>query len=131
MIALLSIAAYLAVAVMVYIRMVPVCYRRKIADKEFMFDDTNERYARESAPLMAGWRAVLWPYAVIYESVVRKVNAAAWRPIVDAQKRHARLVEDRDTWQARARDHSTSPEQRRMASDIVTTLDDILRREAR
>jgi hypothetical protein len=122
--------AYVAVGVITYIRMVPVCYRRRLAKEKESYRDLGEQWARESAPIMAGWRAALWPYAVFHELVARRINAYAWRPVEVEAERRKRLQQDREDWRGRSYDQSLPPDQRRMAADIVTTLDDILRREA-
>jgi hypothetical protein len=62
--------------------------------------------------------------------VARRINAYAWRPVEVEAERRKRLQQDREDWRGRSYDQSLPPDQRRMAADIVTTLDDILRREA-
>ena len=130
MIALLVIAAYVAIGVATYVRMLPVCYRRSLAKETSNYESLSEQWARESAPLMAGWRATLWPYAIFHELVARRINAYAWRPVEEDAERRERLKQDREDWRRRSYDHALPLEQRRMAADIVTTLDDILHREA-
>lgn len=130
MIALLIVVAYIAIGIVTYVRMIPVCYERVLEKNEFSSTDTNERWARDTAPIMAGWRGALWPYAVFHELVARRINGYAWRPVEAELERRERLRQDREDWRRRSFDHSLPPEQRRMAADIVTTLDDILHREA-
>ena len=102
----LIIGAYLALSALTYIRMIPICYRRAMANnrvREADYPRLWERWSRGEALFMAGWRAALWPYALFHELVVVTIHKQAWKPVVEERARHDRLVKDRDEWRQRER----------------------------
>jgi hypothetical protein len=122
LIVLTSVAAYLLVGLLYARSQIHCCVAR--ANREWSSEDSR----RESVYLQLAWRAVLWPAAVIVDfATKRPLRDRLWQPYVEQQERLERLAADRRAWRERAL--AGTPDERRMAADIVAVLDDILARE--
>lgn len=98
--------------------------RRWARDPESMFAGGGDSFDRSGAAAGAIGVGLLWPIALVFYAI----KAWLWKPVDRDAERLDRLRADRDAW--RGRTNSTDPGERRMATDIVSTLDDILRRES-
>lgn len=84
-------------------------------------DDGGDRAMTAMGALALG---LVWPLTMGF----RRLRDWLWRPIDRNAERVKRLEADRDEWYVREH-NSTTDEERRMARDIRTTLDDVLRSE--
>lgn len=125
LITLASVAGYFAIggwtarrAVVVLSRTQPRMYQ---TEQAWHSDNT-------AAAVLCG---VFWPilaaFMLLRDFVARPISRWLWRPVVEAEERMERLEVDREAWRVKRRD-ATTDEERRMASDVIESLDDIIRR---
>lgn len=122
---------YFAISAVTYIKVLPVCYRRKLKEENRLYPsirEHNEVTSRESAIYMSAWRALIWVYPLLLEGPARKLHEYAWKPITEEKERIARLAQDRDDWYEKSL-NSTDPKERRMSRDIWKVLDETLKGE--
>lgn len=120
-IVLLGVAGYLLVGLLYARSQIHRCVAR--AKREWSFADLQ----KESVNQQMAWRALIWPVAMIVDWVRPPLRDWLWQPHVEQQERLERLAADRHVWRERV--HHGTPDEQRMAADIVAALDDILVRE--
>jgi hypothetical protein len=114
----LIFAAYMVVTAF-YSR---ACVRRWVRDPDSVFYSVTQSPDRSGAAAAALGVGLIWPLAIVFHLI----KDWLWRPLDRDAARRDRLRADRAAWQTRT--YSTDQDERRMANDIVSTLDDILRR---
>jgi hypothetical protein len=120
---------YIAGVLLTYKVVLPRCYRKARTTSGFTFEDIIESHTRESAPMMALWRASIWPLYWLLGAPIVAFHRWTWQPIEKERERIAQLRYDREAWHRKYLTHSLPAEEREMAATIRDALDEILRRE--
>jgi hypothetical protein len=120
-----SIGAYLAVAGLIARRAVATSAFEDRADRLQSFEQWRREELQFGALMGVFWPLVLL-YLVVAEGVCRPVGNWLWKPVQKREDRTARLKADRAAWVKKGA-AASSDEEKRMAADVVESLDEILR----
>lgn len=125
LITLASITAYLAAASLTARRAV-----NRLSQTEPARNQSTGSWHAENTTVSVVC-GLLWPLVVLAvvarDFVIRPVSAWLWKPVHEREARVARLEEDLQAWRGKRRD-AAGDDDRRMASDVIESLEDILRR---
>lgn len=101
-----------------------------LADDPTPWRMTEEQHHRERT-MMSVVAGLFWPVVMVVTALRRLVTAPIsrwlWQPVVQRQARLVRLEADRVAW-LKKRAAATGDDERRMADDVIETLDDCLKR---
>lgn len=89
--------------------------------KKSTFIDTQDGFERGGAAAAALAVGLLWPFSLAFLAT----RDWLWKPVDRDEARRERLRADLDDW--RARTGTGTESDRRMAADIVATLEDLLK----
>jgi hypothetical protein len=116
LIVLASVAAYLGIGAAYARTQAVACWQR--ARKRWSYDDIARQFV---IPELV-WRALAWPYAVVFDLLRDRVAGWIWAPVNDRRAQAEQHRADADAW--RGKQWTGTPAEREMAAELARMCDE-------